>query len=344
VTINKALRVVATAAVVTGDNTRTRGIVVSASDVTVDGFTVVNIQNAAQTGAIDASGVSRFTLMNSVVRDSAGACVSISGGSGHQVLNSEFSYCAQEGYHLAGVTDTLFAGNRIHHNNPTDAYDPGWEAGGGKASNVARLTFSGNESYANHGPGLWCDINCASTTFSGNRVHDNQGAGIFYEISSGAIVTGNVVWGNGWSFSTWGWGAGILISSSSDSQVYGNVVAWNADGISVISQNRGSTTWNDVHGNFVHDNTVIATTGTGLGWFQDWSGVMFNATSNNRGSGGDYWYSTGEPSSCRYEWQGCVDRISTFNTTPGEEGGTYLSSSQRDAILQSAGVPLTSSH
>ena len=128
----------------------------------------------------------RFTLRNTYVHNTGGACISISGGSGHQILDSELAYCAQEGFHLSGVVDTLVARNAIHHNNPNRAYDPGWEAGAGKAGGARRLTFEANRVYANRGPGLWCDVDCRDVTFRGNRIHHNENAGIYFEISNGA--------------------------------------------------------------------------------------------------------------------------------------------------------------
>ncbi len=343
VTINKALTLNGPATI-TGDNVRTYGVVVGASDVTIDGLTVVDTTNPAQDGAVRVRNASRFTFRNGHVLRAAGACISIAGGSGHKVLDSELAYCGQEGFHGTGMTDSLYARNHIHHNNPNHAHDPYWEAGAGKVTNSARVTFDANEVDHNGGPGLWCDIDCSNITYTNNRIHHNEQSGIFFEISTGATITGNIVWENGWSREAWGWGAGILISSSGGANVYGNTVAWNADGIAVISQSRADrdpTTNISIHNNTIVMRPQASDTSDkfGLGWLQDWSGTLYSASSYNVGSSNAYWNSLAEPS-IRYNWNGGISTLSSFNGTPGEESGRYLTSTERDAALSSAGIPL----
>jgi hypothetical protein len=348
VTIRKPLTLVTDGGRIDGQGVRKHAFVVSGSDVTIDGFEVTRTTNPAQDGAIRVRAANRFTLRNTHIHHTGGACISIGGGSGHRILDSELAYCAQQGYHLAGVSDSLVARTSIHHNNPNRAYDPGWEAGAGKAAGVVRLTFEANEVYANRGHGLWCDVECRHVTYRGNRVHHNELAGIYFEISDGALIVGNRVWENGWAFPPWGWGGGIVVSSSRNVVVEDNVVAWNADGISVISQNRGRSTWNSVTNVAVRDNVVVlapqAVDGSDrmlLAWLQDWNGVMYRSTSNNRGLDNRYWHSQSEPTWGRYGWEGPISRLSTFNATPGEQGGVYISTATRDAILASAGMPLS---
>jgi parallel beta-helix repeat protein len=343
VTINKSLTL-SGPATITGDNTRTYGVVVGASDVTLDGLTVVDTTNPAQDGAVRVRNASRFTFQNGHILRAAGACISIAGGSGHRVLDSELAYCGQEGFHGTSMTDSLYARNHIHDNNPNHAYDPYWEAGAGKLTNSARVTFDANEVDHNGGPGLWCDIACSNVTYSNNRIHHNEQAGIFFEISTGATITGNSVWENGWSHESWGWGAGILVSSSGGANVYGNTVAWNADGIAVISQSRSDrapTTNDSIHGNNVIMRAMSSDSSDkfALGWLQDWSGALYTAGSANGGYANAYWNSQAEPSN-RYNWNGGMSTLNTFNGTPGEENGRYLSTTERDTALSLAGIPL----
>jgi parallel beta-helix repeat protein len=343
VTINKPLTIVGSATI-TGDSIRSYGIVVGANDVTVNGLTVIDTTNPAQDGGVRVRNSSRFTFTNGHILRAVGACISIDGGSGHRVLNSELAYCGQEGFHGTAMTDSLFQGNRIHHNNDLDAYDPYWEAGAGKITNSARVTFNANEVDHNGGPGLWCDIDCSNITFSNNRIHHNEQSGIFFEISTGATITGNVVWENGWSRTPWGWGAGILVSSSGGANVYGNTVAWNADGIVVISQSRSDQ---DPTTNIsIHNNTIIMAPQAsdtsdkfGLAWLQDWAGSLYTASSNNAGSANTYWSSQPEPST-RFDWNGGYNTVATFNGTPGEEGGRNLTAVERDAALSSTSMPM----
>jgi parallel beta-helix repeat protein len=351
--ITKSLVLRASGATVDGEGIRTYGVVVTADDVTLSGLEVQRTTNGPQDGAIRVRSSNQFTLRDANVHDAAGACISISGGFGHRIENSVLAHCGQEGFHLTRVSDVVMAGNQIHHNNASHAYDMEWEAGGGKASHSQHLTFDSNEVYSNGGPGLWCDLDCHDVTYTNNRLHHNDWAGIMFEISDGAVISGNQAWENGWAKTTWGWGAGILIASSRNVDVSNNTVAWNGDGISVISQDRSSSyayqpgvsTWNDVVNINVHDNYVIVaprsseTSDTFLtGWLQDWGGVMFDGASRNLGTRDRYWDATAEPSS-RFAWNGSISRLADFNATPGEEDGVYISNGERDAVLQATGMP-----
>jgi len=322
-------------------------VTVSADDVTIIGLTMRHAASGPQNGALqEGSGADRLIVRDSVLSDAHGAVVNFQGTVGSELLNSDVSRGGQLGVHIGGsfTRDVTISGNRIHDNN-TEGFQTGWEAGGLKAAVSTRLVMSGNDVYGNDGPGLWCDIDCHDVTFAGNRVHDNTRTGIFFEISDGALIRDNVVWENGWGSKAWGWGAGILVSSSANVEVSGNVVAWNADGISVLTQNRSDAP-GPIVGNYVHDNTIVLAPTAGdtsdkflLGFLQDWSGVLFDPASNNRGASNRYWHAADEPSG-RFGWDGTLSRLADFNATPGDEGGTYLSLGERDAALSAAGVPL----
>lgn len=352
--IDKPLVLVTDGATIDGGRIRKYGIVVTADDVVIQGFEVRRTRNPAQEGAIQVRDSNRFTLRGAYVHNSGGACISIVGGSGHVIAHSTLAYCAQEGFHLSRVTNTRVAYNRIHHNNPDSRFDMEWEAGGGKASHSSGLTFVGNEVYRNRGPGLWCDLDCRNVVYRENRVRHNRWAGIMFEISDGARIVHNRVWENGWGKRTWGWGAGILISSSRNAEVAYNTVAWNADGISVVSQDRsdsyafepGVSTWNRVTRVRVHDNAVYLdpqrtdrSDKFAVGWIQDWAGVMFRTRSHNVGAHNSYWYGSPEPTR-RFAWRDSVSRLRSFNWTPGEAGGVYMTPGQRDRRLACVGVPL----
>jgi hypothetical protein len=346
VTITKPITLVTNGGTVDGQGSRKYAFVVKANDVTIDGFVVTGTVNPAQEGAIHVRSSARFTLRNAHIHHTGGACISIGSGGGHRILDSELAYCEQQGYHLSSVTDTLVARNRIHHNNPNRTYSPGWEAGGGKAARVNGLTFDANEVYANIGPGLWCDVDCRNVVYRNNRLHHNSRMGIFFEISNGALIEGNVVWENGWQFTGWGYGAGIVAASSRNIEIRNNIVAWNADGISVISQNRtldGAPQY--VTGVYVHDNKIILAPQPSdssmshlLAWQQDWAGTLYDASSNNRGANNSYWHSLSEPS-LRFEWSKTFGRLSDFNATPGGSSGRYLSRAEMEAALASVGAP-----
>jgi hypothetical protein len=162
-----------------------------------------------------------------------------------------------------------------------------------------------------------------------------------FEISDRASIEGNVIWENGWSHPTWGWGAGILISSSSGAIVRDNLLAWNSDGISVVSQVRDRPGGDVVRDTTVVDNTVISDAAGGylLAWLQDWPGTMYAAESGNVGSGNRFWHGSAEPTGCRFEWSACIDRLAAFAETPGGSRSAYLSDADATIALSGAGVP-----
>jgi parallel beta-helix repeat protein len=344
VTVNKPLTLRGYGATIDGGGVRTRWMVIAASDVTVEGFTMVGAKpGAVQSGGLDVDGVHRFTARNLVLRGGSYAALRLWSGSGHRVEGTAISEAPDIGILGWEVASTVLTGNHIFGNN-TAGFDAGWEAGGVKFGKSSGLTFADNEVDHNAGPGFWCDGMCTGISITGNRIHDNANAGVLFEISSGATITGNRVWENGWGFTTWGWGAGIVVSSSADAEVADNVVAWNADGIAVISQSRSDAP--AVTGNRVHDNTIALAPQPGdasdkmaLAWLQDWSGSMYASASNNRGVGNDYWVATPEPQWARFSWAGVRNTIAEFNGTLGEEGGIYLTQSSLAQVLSANGVP-----
>jgi Right handed beta helix region len=324
-----------------GTTIRSAWVVVNASDVTVEGFTMRDANNAAQTGAVRVqAGISRFTLRDCDLAYAAGADVSIGVANNSLIENCAIHAAGQLGVHVGGDgtngRDNVVRNNRIYANN-TAGFDPGWEAGGLKATRQTDLRLEANDVYDNAGPGLWCDISCHGTVYRANRVHGNSRAGIFEEISFDALITDNVVWNNGWGdHRGWGWPAGILVSSSRGTLVSNNVVAWNPIGISVVSQDRDYESAPYV-GIRVAGNVVAAASGSRLvGWFEDWSGRLFDG--GNVGTDNRYWAAGPEPATCRFEWHGCLASLAAFAATPGG-GGTYLTDSEKDALLRNAGIP-----
>jgi len=337
VTISKRLTVNATGAVIDGDNVRGKGLEIKANDVTVNGLTVQRIKNGAHEGAVHATSISRFTFRDGVVRDSATVCIVLGGGSGFRILSSRFTNCGQEGYFLNNVTDSLFRGNKIDHNNMKLAFTDA-EQGGGKTMASARITFDRNEVSYNRGPGIWFDNSVVDVAATNNRVHHNDEDGIFFEISNGARIAGNSVWANGFANPRWAYGAGITISSSDNAEVDHNTVAWNARGISVISQGRGPQPHNGIA---VYANTVISQTADKVaGWYDDHGGTLYAAGNGNSGWSGRYWIGVSEPSSYRFEWAGDRSTVASYNSTPGEQDAVNLTAAKRDAALLAAGIPV----
>jgi nitrous oxidase accessory protein NosD len=339
VTVRKPLTINAYGATIDGQNQRSHGVSILASDVTINGLTVTRIKTSDLIGAIWTTGVSRFTLRDAKVNHSATVCLSLNGGSGHRIVRTSLAYCGKEGYFANGVSHVLFKGDSIYRNNSAGAFDPSIEAGGGKIMASSYITFDHNKVWKNGGPGIWFDNGVKHVVVRYNRVRDNQQAGIFFEISSHAKIYGNSVWGNGFGYAQWGYGAGITISSSDDTNVYGNTVAWNARGISVLSQARELSPHTD---NRFHDNVIISKHGSFVaGFYDDHGGGLFAASRGNRGYDNRYWIGGTEPSGDRFQWNGPKSKLSAFNATLGEARGRYISTAKRNAILRARGMPLS---
>jgi hypothetical protein len=298
-------------------------------------------------GAAPASGT---TIRNNHLADAHGALISIQGGSQQAITDNTLERGGQLGLALAGEADSrdwLVQRNTIRASN-TDGFDVGWEAGGLKALSVTGLRILDNE--LDGGGGVtdgrcsWTDTATSDVEYSGNRVHDCGHGGALFESSHGLVVENNVLWNNGWQGPEWAWGGGITISSSDHAIIRDNLLAWNADGITVISQRR---TDDEPHVAIqVTDNTIAMDPPTGdmtafaLGWVEDWEGVLLDPASANEGTGNRFWYAQSEPAGNRFAWGTSFDRIRSFAATPGGVGSTYLSDDEIDALLTEARLPL----
>jgi hypothetical protein len=339
--IGVPLRVEASGTRIDGRGVLEHAILVTADDVSLDGIEVVAVASPVQDGAIRAWDVDRFVLTGATVIGAAGACVSVARSRDSRIEGSTLRGCGQEGLHATQTDGLVVTANRIDGNNPAGAHDPEWEAGGAKVTLSRGVTFAANTVVGNRGPGIWCDIDCRDVEIRDNRVGDNERAGIMVEISDGAVVTGNAVWGNGWARSDWGWGAGILVSSSRSVRVEGNILAWNADGIVVVSQERadapgladGITTSRNVLAMHAGDEAY------GVAWIEDWDGGLLEPTAGNGGTGDRFYYDAPEGGDRRFAWGSGLRRLDELAATPGGRDASYLSPDDAAARLASAGLP-----
>jgi hypothetical protein len=347
---------------------RVHWVNLSASKSTIQGFTMKHAAVDSQGGAIQIEGVADWIVRNNTLSDAHGANVVFRDAPNGQLLNNELFNGGQVGF--GGYSDNVSVqNNAIHHNN-TEQFSPSWEAGGMKITRSHAITINHNHVYMNNGPGIWCDIDCTDVTIGKNSVANNAGVGIFFEISDGARIFENRVWENSWGTSARGWTyeSGILISSSRNAEVYDNIVAWNGDGISIISQCRallpdGITCdtdhrWNNVSDNYVHHNAIVMNDDPlapynvfSLGWVRDIEdengesySYMFTPQANNRGLENSYWIPRPEGSTkILFAWgDSSYEQLTDFNATPGEEGGAYMTVAERNQLLHSANMPLTS--
>ncbi len=353
VTIRKPITLNGYGAIIDGRDTagnlvRSTWLSVAANDVTVRGFTMRYANGTYATGSVEnAVGVQRFRLEDCDLGFSY-VNLNLTGAIDSTIKNCAIHDAKHLGVRVSSTTPTQnrgqrnqLIGNRIFHNARTGEPDPGADSGNLKATGQDFLVLDGNEVY-DSGKGLWLDAWCRNSTYRNNRIHDNGGPGIHDETSTGSKIYNNVIWRNG-ADEPWGWGAGILVAASKDTEVYGNTLAWNKVGISVISQDRSDSP--GVTGTYVHDNIIVEDRPSavndryGLFWAQDWPGPLYATASNNRGSGNRYFYPAPEDRFWRFVWDGGRSTLSDFNGTPGEQGGTYLTRQETDAIL-GADVPI----
>ena len=325
---------------------RTAWLITRADGVTIDGFTMRHAADELHKGALSNGGFSEWAVQNSRLLHAHVAVVSIREGASVQVVGNEIAFGGRLGIQSWRATGVEISGNAVHSNN-TEEFNDGWEAGGMKLSGLSHGIITTNDIYNNDGAGIWCDVGCRDVTISANRVHDNRRYGILYEISRAGLIVDNVIWENGWGFPDWGFGGGFVCQNCRDTEVARNIVAWNADGISIMSQVRDGYT--DVVNNEVHDNFIALTTDWTqntymLAWLEDWSGHLTASESNNHGANNRYFHATPEGAFLPFTWgpdqRFGIDELARFNATPGEEAGVLVSRDAAVEILADHGVPI----
>ncbi len=294
----------------------TAAITGTATGVGLKSLTVQMTANQAQHGGIDCQGASGWVIDSVEVRFAHGVGIECDS---FKLTNSHVHHNGQMGVGGHGdgiVVDTV----EIDHNN-TAGYNYGWEAGATKfAVTTAHGLVTRSNVHDNNGMGIWCDINCYDWTFSNNTVTNNPAGGIFYEISNKALITGNVLSGNGPSTPNGFYRAGdITVSASPNVEVTGNT-STAVVGIGGLQQNRTDTclygtsaTYPDgvavcpggthrltnlnVHGNTVAPSTGSQTMLAGISVDNGDAGVF--STANNRFTANTY---TLRPSGSVFTW------------------------------------------
>ena len=145
-------------------------IVPEADGIVIEDLRMRHAANDSQEGAITDGG-HEVWIRNCKLSDTHGAIVSLSGSGG--IENSDLYRGGQLGIHKGG---SVVSGNRIHDNN-TEDFNSGWEAGGLK-SILSGMLIENNVVYDNAGPGIWFDGDAQDTTIVGNTVYGNEGPGI----------------------------------------------------------------------------------------------------------------------------------------------------------------------
>ena len=342
----------ATRAVVLGDDptghlvevtTRPRWVTTASDGVTLRGLTLRHCGNDALTGGISNDGFIRFTLDGCTLSDAHGAVIALRVGSKLRLHANDVARGGATGILLENPGDGTIVDANAIHGCGADGFDPGFGAGGVDVSRAHALVLQGNEVRDGVGFGIRVGVGSSEVTVSGNRVHDNTRAGVVFEVGNGATIDSNAVWENGWARPNGGLGAGILVSSAAKADVHDNVVAWNAAGIVVLSQQRADAPGIGTIGDAVHDNVVVGVDGHyALAWLQDWAGVLFDPTSKNLGKGNAFWLDVAENGKPRFAWMGDFPTLVDFAGTRGGGAGThYLTDAEQQAALTAKAVPTT---
>jgi parallel beta-helix repeat protein len=254
-----------------------------ATDVTIQGLVIEKYASPAQRGAIDVG--TGWMILGNEIRQNHGAA--LFPGSQSTVSDNYLHHNGQIAID-GGGDGSVYERNEIAFNHLGD-FSFEWGAGGVKFVHTSDLVLRDNFVHHNYGPGLWIDGYNVDTVFDGNRVIDNFDAGIKIEISGSAMVSDNIVEGNGFGNEHPPRGAGILIRESGPVEVTGNRLSGNKDAVVLHQDNdRENETGNDLHGVLVHDND-IALDGGVVGYFGDIPSDAFETADltfeNNRYTG-----------------------------------------------------------
>ncbi|MDH4365662.1 MAG: right-handed parallel beta-helix repeat-containing protein, partial [Acidimicrobiia bacterium] len=243
----------------------------------------------------------------------------------------------------------LIEGNVITGNG--DRQLQGYEANGGgmkftEASGGDNpLVIHRNEIHGNKGVGVWCDIGCTGFHVIDNYIHDQDSHGVMFELSSNALIKGNlIVNANTWTDFSRDFNAGaITVGESSGVTIEGNYVDGAKAGV-VVRQTRrpilpqeqflyNYPTVNWTSGDvYVKDNVIVNTkamgisTGrTGGGMISDPGSIRYEANTYGNPGSMEFFWDGGD----RYnyqEWQASGRDHGGDAQAPGRPAWTALSS------------------
>jgi glucose/arabinose dehydrogenase len=240
------------------------GTGVKISNLVVDGYKTASQQTSIQ-------GSDFWNVDHVEVRNSTAEGVLI--GSHSSLTNSYVHDNGQAGIGADSANnhcvDVLISNDLISHNNPKNAFDVTFEAGGSKFWNVNGLTISHCEFSNNVGNGIWLDGDLngggnTNVTITNTWSHDNSRSGIFQEIGGSALITNNLVENNGLTTSN---GDGIELDDSESVVISNNLIRNNFNAITLESYARTDTI-HKIQNDVVTNNTIIANQGiTGVIYF-----------------------------------------------------------------------------
>ncbi len=293
-----------------------------ADGITIAGFRIERYATPGRQGAInprvgriDGAGID-WSVADNVIRWSHGWGVKLEDGM--SVTGNRLESNGQGG--IGGVAENVVvSGNRVTGNCTAGYRCFGWE-GGGMKLHVDDAMVTGNLVDGNLGHGIHTDMGCERVLIDSNFVVDNLGAGIHHEISGEAIISGNVVTGNGFAPSRPA-EPGILVLSSSDTEVVDNVVDGNALGIVLRQDDR--VTDGILRDVGVYRNSVRTDAGPamvlggspGEGFQGEWAtGIVFD--SNN--------YVFGLGIEAEFRWEGIPVDVEGWQAVGNDPGGRFV--------------------
>lgn len=237
-------------------------------------------------------------------------------GNRFTVRNSTFANNGVAGIGGSETTGGLIEGNVVTGNG--DRQLQGYEANGGgmkfteAAGGDSPLVIHRNEIHGNKGVGVWCDIGCTGFHVIDNYIHDQDSHGVMFELSSNALIKGNlIVNANTWSDFSRDFNAGaITVGESSGVTIEGNYVDGAKAGV-VVRQTRRpvlpqeqflynypTVNWTsgDIH---VKNNVIVNTKAMGISTGKTGGGLISNPGSI-RYEANTY----GNPGSMEFFWDG----------------------------------------
>jgi hypothetical protein len=170
---------------------------------------------------LDSSGGAQFE--NDIFTNNATAGLSVQGPN-TLVDQDTFTNNGELGLHGNQADHIHVTGCEMRHNN-IENFNVQEEAGGMKLSSSNNVLIDNNLTDGNLGKGMWMDIGSEGTTMVRNEADGNTTEGFQIEISSGAVVAGNVAWHNT--------EAGVRVIESQHVDIYNNVLYANGSAIDV---------------------------------------------------------------------------------------------------------------
>jgi Right handed beta helix region len=243
----------------------------------------------------------------------------------------------------------LLEGNVVSGNGASQL--GGYQANGGGMKFTEALSpddplvVNHNEVHHNKGVGVWCDIGCTGFQVIDNYIHDQDSHGVMFELSSQAVIRGNlIVNANTWSDFSNDFNAGaITVGESSDVVIEDNYVDGAVAGIIVRQTKRpvlpqeqflyNYPTVNWAAGNVhVRSNVVVNTKAmgissgkTGAGLIGDLSSIRYEANTYGNPASMIFWWDGGNRYSFK-EWQASGRDKGSSSDPPARPAWTALNS------------------